>query len=167
MIKNICSIVSGIICVAFMLTLLQGCGGGGGGGAGGGATASKSVRPKTVLEGAIGTTVKGIDITLTLPPGMSVSADASGVVSNGVITLLSPNDTSSYSAASYIPASRKLTIGVIRGAAPFSPGDFFSITCDVEAGVSSQNMVISVDRVRGFDNLGAEITPMPTATASL
>ncbi len=167
MIKNTCSIVAGIICTAFMLTLLQGCGGGGGGGAGGGATASRSVRPKTVLEGAIGTTVNGIYITLTLPPGMSVSADASGVVNSGVVTMLPPNDTSSYSAASYIPASRKLTIGVIRGAATFSAGDFFTVTCDVEAGVSTQNMVISVDGVKGYDKLGAEITPMPTATASL
>ena len=162
--KNTCSIVTGIICAAFMLTLLQGCGGGGG--TGGGATASK-VRPKTVLEGAVGTTVNGIYVTLTLPPGMSVSADASGVVNSGVVTMLPPNDTSSYAAASYISASRKLTIGVIRGAAPFSAGDFFNITCDVEAGVSTQNMVISVDGVKGYDKLGAEITPMPTATASL
>ena len=130
-------------------------------------SAPSKVRSKIVLEGAVAASVSGIYITLTLPPGMSVAADASGVVNSGIVTMLPPNDTTSYSAASYNSTTRKLTIGIQRGAVPFSAGDFFTVTCDVEAGVSTQNMVISVDGLKGYDKLGAEITPMPTATASL
>ncbi len=164
MIKKTGSLVSSVICATVMVVVMQGCGSGGSNET----TKAGTVRPKTVLAGTIGVAVNGISLTLTLPAGVSVKADStSGEVNSGVITMLSPNDTSSYSTAKYTSASRTLTIAVIRGAVPFSPGDFFTITCDVAAGVSTQNMVITVDKVSAHDGLGAEIIPTPTATASL
>ena len=80
--------ISSIITLFFLSALitLAGCGGGGGSTpAPAGTTATVKLSTQGTL--AQGTKLAGIDVVITLPAGMTVSADANNVVAAGVVTV--------------------------------------------------------------------------------
>lgn len=155
-IKTVC-----ITFTAMMFLVLGGCGGGGN------TQTGKNVSAKTTLAGNLPASVHGIDLTLVFPTGVSVTADTAGRVAGGVITTMAPNAGGSYSDAKYDIATGKLSISIIKGSSAFVAGDFFTINCTAAAGVATDNLTFVVENVKAYDNLGAEITPAPTASAGL
>ena len=125
-----------LVLVLIILTALWGCGSGGNQGV----TAQGT--QKSVLVLPAGVTVKGIDITLVLPAGATVQADpVTGETLPGVVTL-SGSDAglaNSFPLGIYTPASAsvpaKVRIVLISDTA-FVAGEFFTVTCDVAAGVT-------------------------------
>jgi hypothetical protein len=117
------------------LLALLGCGGGsGGGGAAQGAGAT--LRPSLQGTLASGAQVGSLDLTLTLPAGVTVKADANGQALDGVVAPAG-SAAGALAAAAYTPADAthpaRLRIMVIK-AAGFGTGEFASIKCDL-AGV--------------------------------
>lgn len=166
-IKNVCMIMAGI---ALML-IQAGCGSGGGSTTASVTTPSGTVTvsSKSVL-GAVSTAVKGIEMTLVLPSGVTVAADSSGITNAGVVTLLSPNNVTSSNGAvlaKYTPASGstpgKVKIVIIRGDTPFVPGDFLNVKCDVVAGISVTSEMFSYEGLKAYDANGAAITTPVTS----
>lgn len=137
------------------MALIWGCGNGGGD--------SDSVRKTVSLSAA----AKGLEITIVLPDGVTVRADASGTPFAGVVTVTGANAalTNNYSYSLYTPASGS-TKGRIRIVlmtdSVFQPGEFFTIACDVAAGVAVTPGQFSYENLKVFDANGAEISG-PTA----
>jgi len=123
-----------LVLVLIMLTAMWGCG------SGGNQSVTTQGTQKSVL--LLSAPVKGIDITLVLPAGATVSADpATGETLPGVVTLSGPNAglANSYPLGIFTPASAsvpaKVRIVLISDTA-FVAGEFFTVTCDVAAGVT-------------------------------
>lgn len=162
-----------IMIIMVAVAFIGGCGSGSAPG-----TAGNKFVSKSTLAGAISNTVKGIEITLVLPSGVTVKADANGQILAGVVTSLPPNDVTSGNGlviGMYTPASAsapgKVRITVIRGDSNFfNAGDFFNVVCDVANGVNVTAADFSYEPIMIFDANGADITPVitpPTATITI
>jgi hypothetical protein len=81
--KTISNIIT-LFCLSALITL-AGCGGGGGSTPA--AVSKATVKLSTQGTLAQGTHLAGIDVVITLPTGVTVSADANNVVAAGVITV--------------------------------------------------------------------------------
>jgi hypothetical protein len=109
---------SSLLIVAFSLTILSACGSGGGGSATSHPTIAV-VTLSTAITGAIpsNTTINGYDVTINLPPGVSVrNTTASGVAAGSAI--IAAGNTG------------KVRV-VIANAGGFTAGIFCTINCDI------------------------------------
>jgi hypothetical protein len=151
-----------ILFVVTIALLMWGCGSGGDSSR---AVGSEKIVSKSVLSGAVPPDVRGIEITLVLPPGVTVNADSAGVPLTGVITTVAPNDVTAGTGsvtAKYTPASAttpgKLKIAIIRTTG-FTAGDFLNVTCEVAAGATNISAAqFATEALKVFDNNGAEIS---------
>lgn len=157
--------------ICFMTLLIAaGCGSGGGGAA---STSGGAVQKKAYLTGASVQNVKGIELTMTLPDGVTVDADASGGTLPGVITMLAPNSAGTSVSGKFTPASGT-TAGLVKivianSSTPFTVGDLFVVTCNVAAGLavtpgqfSFTNLLIAT----GVDASGNTMETSANVTAS-
>lgn len=132
-----------IIVSSFFLAaaVLTGCSGGGGGGESTASPASAAVTTGGVLKlGAAGTPdrVAAIDMTINLPAGVSVRADAAtGEVAAGAVVAAAPAGGKNLLAAKHIPASdgapARVRIVTVN-AAGFPVGEFGALRFDVAPG---------------------------------
>ncbi len=154
-----------IICGITLHTLV-GCGGGGSGST---APAGNSFQKKAYLTGTSVQNVKGIELTMILPAGVTVPADSSGQVTSGIITMLAPNNSGTIQVGNYTPATATIAgsvkIVIANGTTPFSVGDFFVITCTVDPGVVVSANQFSFMNMQIYDDLGNNV-PSANVTAT-
>lgn len=119
-----------VVILLAVVAFIWGCG------SGGNQAPTSSNTKKSV---SLGAPVSGIEITLILPPGVTVKADlATGKTLEGVVTVTGPNAgrANSASFSKYTPASGgvpgKVKIGLMSDTA-FVAGEFFTVVCDVAA----------------------------------
>ncbi len=128
---------------------------------------------KSVLSGTISPAVKGVQITLILPDGVTVQNDP--VAGSPLVTALAPNDVTSSAGsliAVYVPAlgtaPGQLQITIIRGVGSFTAGDFFSVACEVAGGQEIPTSgAFGYTNVRIWDANGNDITSSSGVTATL
>ena len=157
-----------IVMMLALLSFIWGCGSGGGGTQG-----TVKYAAKSTLSGAFRPSVKGVEITLVLPAGVTVKADASGMTLAGVVTAVAPNDVTTANGsilAKYTPASGtipgKVKIVIARGDTPFTAGNFFTVVCDVAAGQATPSAAdFSCEGLNAFDSNGAVVPASWSITA--
>jgi hypothetical protein len=119
---------------------LAGCGGGGGGNAAAPQPTTATVKLSTSGTLPQGTSLSGIGGTITLPSGVTVQADASGVVSGSVVTVAGVAAPGTI-VAFYIPANgttpASVTFAMVStAAAGFGIGEFATLTCNLASGAT-------------------------------
>jgi hypothetical protein len=197
------SFVLPISCLAVIT--LSGCGGGGGGGgdteavtaspaagtdvtnsgntAAGGPTAPLPIPTKGVLKMATSgaaSTINGIDVTVTLPAGVTVAADpVTGEVTNGVVTAsgvaaVQTIGTQNVITARYAPASSATPaqLHIVMANMPgFNLGEFVTIQFDLTTGTSfpaANAFNVTNFFAKGLDGLGLSgITAAPSSATGL
>jgi len=99
---------------------------------------SKTALVTLSISGVSGT-IYGADLTLDLPSGVTVVADANGSVSPSALTLVGSASVGSLPAAKFTAASGstpgKVHIGLVNSSG-FSAGEFLTIVCAVAQGVT-------------------------------
>ena len=121
--------------IAVFLFSLAGCGGGGG--------ATVALPPKAVLQlstqGSVAAKgIYGIDVTLQLPAGATLAADANGVPATGSV-VASGDAQGGYLLAKYTPATASAAGSVhlvLEKSGGFDGGDFAQVNCDIPSGAS-------------------------------
>lgn len=163
------------VMAAGLLVFIGGCG------SGGGTSANGKYVSKSTLAGTINPNVKGIEITLVLPSGVTVATDPTktdGSTAQGVVSIpvTSPNAAKGATiAAKYTPASAtpdnrgRVMIGVFSVSAnSFEAGDFFTVVCDVaprDTQITAGDF--STEGLKAYDMNGAEIITGATASLAL
>jgi hypothetical protein len=119
----------------------------------GGTTAT--VKLKTVGSA---TNLNGIQVTLTLPEGVTVKAD-SGIPKSGLVALSGVVSGSSLLETHYLPAATKpaTLIMALASKDSFSTGEFVTIKCDVAAGKTLTSASLSYSGGKVVDGVGAVI----------
>lgn len=115
-----------VVMLLAVAAFIWGCGSGGNQ-----PTVSNSTKKSVQLAAP----VKGIEITLVLPPGVTVKADpATGETLPGVVAVTGPNAgrANSASLSKYTPGTGRVKI-VFMSDTAFVPGEFFTVVCDVAA----------------------------------
>lgn len=140
------------------MTSLFGCGGGGGGG--GGSGGGDSTKPTVAVlaistQGAIpdGTTLFGIEMTVTYPSSVSVSTDET-------VAVVTPSGKTAGKADIMIdpqvPGSSRLTF-LLTSTAPegFTPGEIATVRFNIVPGSSPQTADFTVSGLNPVTNVGA------------
>lgn len=113
-----------------------------------------SVRTLTVSTTGTTALIGGIDTVVTLPPGVTVKADASGKVPSSALTA-SGMALGSFVAGHYTPpaAGRRgfIRIGII-SAAGFAAGEFATIQCDIAPGAAPAAADFIISELKTFDS---------------
>jgi hypothetical protein len=153
--KKICMLV--FMC---LLLALPGCGGGGGGGAElskiGGAT-------RTLRLVATGTDrlIAGVDFTISLPAGVSIATDGTGVVTDAALRASRGAGSDSLMMGTFTPASGAVPAAlrvVTVSASGFPAGEFALLTLDIAPGAPLPNAEeFTVSGVKAFDAVPQEI----------
>jgi len=154
---------------------LFGCGGGGGGG-GGTPAPPTTATLKLSSQGTAGTNIRGIEVTVVLPKGVTVAAtttvDPAVMETNAGVVLLSGATVADPAAfgqlkpiASYTPATGtspgKVKIG-LAAQKDFSLGEFVTLNTVIAAGNLPVATDFSLEEFTAFDQNGAAITPALT-----
>lgn len=129
-----------VTALAVTALALYGCGGGGGDG-GGGTIDDSYVFPAgaaTITFSAMSTaqlpaSVSGIDLTLTLPQGMSVTTTGgtSGQIATASVVPGSALTGTNLAFGSYSAASRKTHLSMVTTSDSYRQGEFLRLTCTV------------------------------------
>ena len=148
-----------------VLMALYGCGGGGGGGGdGGGAVDDSYVFPAgkaTITFSAMSTAtlpapISGIDVTLTLPTGMSV-ATTSGQIETASLTPGSALTGTNLAYGSYSNATGVTILSMVTTSDNYRQGEFLRLTCIVAAntgitlGSLKSTSPVTVVKAVGYD----------------
>jgi len=122
---------------------------------------------------ASGSFLKGIDVTVQLPVGVSVSADANNVVSAGVVTASGVAANSSVTIVGYVPASaaEPATLEFLitsDAAGGFGVGEFATVNCLIAAGhfPTAADFIVPTAGFKPADNMlqpATGLTPGLTA----
>lgn len=137
-----------------LLLVLPGCGGGGSGGAElskiGGAT-------RTLRLAAAGTDrlIAGVELTISLPAGVSVTTDGAGVVTDAALRASGGAGSDNLIIGRFTPASEAapatLRIWAV-SASGFRAGEFAQLTLDIVPGAPFPNAEeFTVSDVKAFD----------------
>jgi hypothetical protein len=110
-----------------------------------------------------GTTANGAELTVTLPAGVTVSADSVGTVSSSSIAVSGVAPTGSSVAGRYSAATNSVMLSVISSNS-FSTGEFMTLTCSIAPGTILNANGFTVSGFTAFDANGVAITG---ATGSL
>jgi hypothetical protein len=154
--------------IIVLLLALAGCGGGGGNGSSASSSPQSIVTLSTqVTQGTLATdAVKGIQLTLKLPPGVTLKSDDTGKTADGVVVASGIATGAEIQIGNYSASEGTVEI-IITKTAGFGPGEFATIKCDRTTGVNptSSDFVISsfkavecnVGDEQDVQNCGAEI----------
>ncbi|MCK9420318.1 MAG: hypothetical protein M0R70_13150 [Nitrospirae bacterium] len=154
--------------ILISLLLVTACGGGGSTVAGGGTQPTKSA-VKISTTGALpsGTLIGGIDITVSLAPGVSARSttnppetDAGVVVASGVASSNSTILATYTSASGATPAKARLLVVNTSG---FGIGEFAIVNGDIAAGNSPQAADFTVASITVTDLNGSPISGLTSA----
>ncbi len=155
-------------------TMLVACGGGGGGG-----TSTPPVQPTTATikistQGTYpsGALIGGVDVTLSLPAGVTVKAtpdpmNSSVLVTNtGVVITSGVATVNSTTLATYSAATNLVTgtthIKIVNPTG-FSTGEFITVNCDIATGNNPKTADFSLSNFAAVDLNG---TPLSALAAS-
>jgi len=168
--------------VVFLAAMaLFGCGGGGGGGGGVGSTATtptgtepppgatgiltiSTISPPTLPAG---TTINGIDMTITLPAGVTVKADAVSGAADPTVLVLSgaaaalPN---SIVGGKYDKTANTLHIIVANVQPGFAAGEFLKVYLDGQPGTAT--FTVALNQVSGGADPKASPATLTGVTAT-
>jgi hypothetical protein len=155
-----------ILILVLSTSVLLNCGGGGGGGGttGGGSTQPTKAVVKIAMTGTLptGTLIGGIDITVSLAPGVSAKStsnppetDAGVVVASGVAS------TNALILATYTPSSGSAhgtaRLLVIKSSG-FGTGEFATVFGDIAAGYNPTSADFTVNALTVIDLNGAPLS---------
>ena len=154
-----------------VMLIFSGCGGGGG-----------ETRIPTAVDLKLsasappaGTSIGALDVTLTLPDGVTIQADSSGIISDSVFLYGSaiPTNTLNIKGAILIPASQGIKAKVVISmavASGFSGGEFAVLKCGITNGktpVAADFVIEKADFQGGADLNNIATIPGITVTPSL
>lgn len=151
------------ILLTISILFLSACGGGGGPGQSAGSVINGAI----VLQGSAATTVKGIELTISIPAGVSLRADAMGELLSGVITLAAgvPSGTQ---VGKYLPAANGVLATVTLAyatAGNLTAGDILLVNADLSASAT-------IPTAAGFTIIKSKLTdadgvPISTSGATV
>ncbi|QEM70123.1 hypothetical protein FO488_04155 [Geobacter sp. FeAm09] len=132
------------ICVGLALLALYGCGGDGDGGPAPITDsylfpAGKATITFTAMSTAkLAAPLSGIDLSLTLPQGMSVTtaSGASGPIATDSVTPGSALTGTNLAFGTYSATTRKVILGMVTTSNSYRSGEFLRLTCTVAANTS-------------------------------
>jgi hypothetical protein len=147
-----------------ILLVLAGCGGGEGGTA---APPTKAV-VKVIILGTIDTgAIKGVEVTLCLPDGVTVGADDTGKTDDGVVVASGEAaGGDAYVSARYTTAAGSesgMVKAVIVKTSGFGAGEFLTVNCDLPAGGSVSSTDFNLLDFKPVDENGAAIEGLDVA----
>ncbi len=109
-----------------------------------------------------GNTLSGVELTIMLPAGVTVNADANGAVASSDIVPSGVAPIGSSIAARYYPAVGPVQPGSVRlsliSSNPFSGGEFATLTLKVAPGTTVQSSSFPISGFAAFDTNGAIIS---------
>jgi hypothetical protein len=144
-----------------------GCGGGGGGG---GTPQPTTATLKLLSQGTAGTKIRGIEVTVVLPPGVTVKATSLPATDTGVVVLSGATATAAFTAANagllnptviYTPATATApgTVKIlIPSAADFDLGEYVTVNTNIAAGSFPAATDFALTGFTAVDLNGAPIT---------
>jgi hypothetical protein len=148
-----------------LLFTLPGCGGGGDDGDASTSSPQAVVTLSTQSSVALSSnTIRGIELYLVLPAGVSVKTDSSGKTASGVIVAVGsaagPNTAilGNYPVTDPVSGNGNALKIVLADSDGFNSGDFATVTCDRAAGVSPSPAAFQVNGFKPVDQTGAEIS---------
>lgn len=153
-----------IFCLVTLAAVLAGCGSGGGGSSSGGTSSTTATQAVVTISTEESGTVSslpiiGIEVTLALPPGVTVSADASGQTESGIVKASGVAAGASI-IGNYTPATATtpgtVKIVVIKSTG-FGAGEFVTVTCN-RNGASFSPSDFSLSDFKAVDHYGITIT---------
>jgi len=133
--------LSGTVFIIAVMAML-GCGGGGGGGV----TQPTTATLKLLSQGPAGTKIRGVEVTVVLPPGVTVKSTSLPATDPGVVVLSGATATAAFTAANagllnptsiYTPATATApgTVKIlIPSAADFDLGEYVTVNAVIAAG---------------------------------
>jgi hypothetical protein len=149
-----------IICFV-ILGFPPGCGSGGGGN-GSGAPTNAIIHLST--QGTPSSQpLYGVQVTLSLPAGVTVAANASGTTNDGVVTA----SGAAAGASTVITGHYASSVGTVQidvaKATGFGTGQFATVACTVTKGYSPKAADFGTSNFKAVDENGAEITGLSIA----
>lgn len=166
------------VLLTLTISVLASCGGGGGGGtttAGGGGTNAPSQRVaalKLATSGTPSALLAGIDITVTLPSGVTPALNSDGTVATTVATVSGVAAPGTMLAPVYTQASGTVK-GTLRLAmassitAGFGAGEFATVSCVVATGSTPAQSDFTLSGFNPIDVNGSTATGLTAAVANL
>lgn len=153
------------ILIMFILFTLSGCGSGGGGGNASPTSSQALVTLSTVASGVLASnTIKGIELYLVLPAGVTVKTDSSGKTTGGVIvatdSAAGPNTSilGNYPVTDPVSGNVNTLKIILADTDGFNPGDFAIVTCDRAAGVSPNATEFKINGFKPVDQNGTDLS---------
>jgi hypothetical protein len=127
--------------------------------------AAAVVHSKAILKlsalGAGAILINGVEITMTLPAGVTLAADASGIPNTGAVAVSGGVPSGASMTAKYIPAAGttpgKVTLS-IASTTGFWTGEFVTITADIASGTVPVAPQFILSDFTAFDNFGAAVS---------
>ena len=150
--------------VVMSALLLSGCGGGGGT-SGGGSSGGTSVVLALSTQSATPVTIGGIQLVVTLPPGVSLKTDTSGVLLSNVVQLSGVLSSADFFVPTYEKTAGTLSIGITKDAG-FGLGEFLTISCDVASGFTPSPADFLLSNIVVVSPLAGGATPLPVTVIS-
>ena len=159
-----------LIIIALLFTL-PGCGGGGGDDGSASASSPQAVVTLSTQSTAVlaSNTIRGIELYVDLPAGVSVKTDSTGKAASGVVvaagSATGPNTTilGNYPVTDPVSGNGNALKIVLADTDGFNPGDFAVVTCDRASGVSPGPSAFQVNGFKAVDQTGTEISGLSVA----
>lgn len=117
----------------------------------------------TVAAGSI----KGVEVTVTLPAGVTLKADANGIPNAGVVVVSGVAPGGSSLVAKYTPISGSTPGSVtisIANSTGFGAGEFVTITGDITSGLTPATSQFTLSGLAIFDGYGAGISGVSSSS---
>lgn len=116
-----------------------------------------SVKLSTTGIFAASSFIKGIELRLQLPAGVTVKADGNSIPLTGTVTPSGAAATHSTVQSLYNPTTGVLSLGIINAEPGFALGEFITIACDVSPGASLNTSAFSISDLTVSDVNGENI----------
>ncbi|MBJ6723317.1 hypothetical protein [Geomesophilobacter sediminis] len=142
--------------------LIAGCGGGGG--VADAPTPTIEVATRAALSSTV---VYGVELTVQLPAGVTVAADATGAVADGVIV---PKVAGTLVGGRYVAAgaSTPATVTIIASnAAGLTVGELVNVACQVSPGATPTAAAFTVTHFSAWAVVGNDTVPIEGVTPAL
>jgi hypothetical protein len=124
-------------------------------------TIGGSTRPLIISVAGSASPIAGIEVLVSLPPGVTVKSDAKGILSGSSLQVSGRALASALIAGNYTPASAamrgKVKLALI-SATGFAAGEFATLQCDVAPDASPLSSDFNLSLLDAVDGRGAPLT---------
>lgn len=151
-----------LVVSTIVLLVIGGCGSGGGSG-----TTNTGPTQAVIYLSTEGTPssqpLYGVEVTLSIPSGVTVATDSTGTTSDGVVTATGAAAGATAVTGHYSSASRAIQIEVANATNGFGTGQFATVICGINKGYSPKASDFSTSNFVVSDKNGVPITGLSIA----